>query len=574
MSSQTNHQNGNNDPMNQNYDHPPPVYITPQNNPPVTNNRHSEDSTMANILSNEENYNQKYNLQHNEYYNNNNDSSNEHIQTPIQQQQPEYNEKHDYVPFNEVFPVEKPKFFLNDWPFIIVFLIALFGFIVIASLTFRGWAQTYSNTGSGIYSSTDTGSPNTNFAIMLVFACIIAMVLSMSGLVLCRYYPRFFIIAGITVNILASLGTAIMYMSLHYWSAGIVFLVFTCFTAFCYWGMRKRIPFSVAILKIIINAMRVCPQTLFTGLFGGLIASAFGFFFSMVVAATYMKYYPSPDNPGCNVSGGGCSNSKLIGILVALFFCGYYISEVIKNVIHVSVSGIFGSWYYRSKSDQGMPKWPAMSALKRGLTTSFGSICFGSLIVSILDTLKQILNLFRQSLRSNPNNNRWAFILLFLVNGLMNALRWMAQYFNHYAYSYIALYGKSYLKAAKDTWNMIRTKGIDALINDSLINSALGFYSLFVSYISTLFAFLYLRFTKPSYNSTGAFNGAFLAFAFVISLQICNITNEVINSGVSTFFIALANDPEVFQMSYPNEFDEIFRAYPEVQVKLMQYREV
>ena len=221
-----------------------------------------------------------------------------------------------------------------------------------------------------------------------------------------------------------------------------------------------------------------------------------------------------------------------------------------------------------------MPKWPAMGALKRGLTTSFGSICFGSLIVSIIDTLKQILNLFKQSLRSNQGNNKWAFILLFLINALINALRWMAQYFNHYAYSYIALYGKPYLKAAKDTWNMIRVKGIDALINDSLINSALGFYSLFVSYISTLFAFLYLRFTKPSYNNTGAFNGAFLAFAFVIALQICNITNEVINSGVSTFFIALANDPEVFQMSYPNEFNEILRAYPEVQVKLMQCREV
>lgn len=33
----------------------------------------------------------------------------------------------------------------------------------------------------------------------------------------------------------------------------------------------------------------------------------------------------------------------------------------------------------------------------------------------------------------------------------------------------IALYGKSYIAAAKDTWSLIKDRGIDALINDSLV---------------------------------------------------------------------------------------------------------
>ena len=62
------------------------------------------------------------------------------------------------------------------------------------------------------------------------------------------------------------------------------------------------------------------------------------------------------------------------------------------------------------------------------------------------------------------------------------------EYFNRYAYIEIgmsirmslfyprqltllspALYGKTYLNAAKDTWGLFVDRGIDALVNDSLV---------------------------------------------------------------------------------------------------------
>jgi hypothetical protein len=47
----------------------------------------------------------------------------------------------------------------------------------------------------------------------------------------------------------------------------------------------------------------------------------------------------------------------------------------------------------------------------------------------------------------------------------------LVEWFNKYAYIEIALYGKSYLPAAKDTWNLMKDRGIDALINDSLVGT-------------------------------------------------------------------------------------------------------
>lgn len=42
----------------------------------------------------------------------------------------------------------------------------------------------------------------------------------------------------------------------------------------------------------------------------------------------------------------------------------------------------------------------------------------------------------------------------------------LVSYFNRYAYIEIALYGKPYIGAAKDTWRLFKDRGIDALINE------------------------------------------------------------------------------------------------------------
>jgi hypothetical protein len=86
----------------------------------------------------------------------------------------------------------------------------------------------------------------------------------------------------------------------------------------------------------------------------------------------------------------------------------------------------------------------------------------------------------------------------------MGFIEWAITYINHYAFSYIALYGKSYIPAAKAIWQMMKQRGIDALINDCLIDPVLTQGSLLSAYVCTFLAYLYLEFTKPAYNSSGS----------------------------------------------------------------------
>jgi hypothetical protein len=481
----------------------------------------------------------------------------------------DYNEKPSVTnpqghTFEEAFELQHPKW--NDWPFTLFFTAVCGGFIAVAAITLRAYAQTYNSQGSGIYTGTDTFTLNTNTVILFVFVSIVSIVLAYLTLVFARLQPKFFIKCSIIVNVILGLGTAIAYFVMHYYSAAIVFLIFSLISAWCYWSMRHRIPFSAEVMTTVIDVMKSYKSTLLVSFIGGLVSWSFSILFSVVIVATYMKYDDKAGNPGCNVNGGGCSNAKLIGVLVFVFFAGYYITEVIRNVIHVTISGVYGTWYYLSRADQGEPRWPASGAFKRAMTYSFGSICFGSLIVTLVDLMRQGLNILRSNVAAT--GDACAQIGFLFLDVLMGIIEWLARFFNQYSYSFVALYGDSYITAAKATWRLIRQKGMDAMVNECLIGTALGFYALFNAYVCSLLAYLYVKLTKPAYNADGTFYAPIVAFTFLIALQISSIVTQPLKSGTSTFFIALAKDPEVYQQSYPNRFDTIASTYPNVFDKL------
>lgn len=71
-------------------------------------------------------------------------------------------------------------------------------------------------------------------------------------------------------------------------------------------------------------------------------AMAFGFavWFAITFVAVYIRYAPDPNNPACEgLPRGPCSSARLIGLLAYVMSGGCWISEAIKNIIHVSVSG-------------------------------------------------------------------------------------------------------------------------------------------------------------------------------------------------------------------------------------------
>ncbi|KAI9839244.1 MAG: hypothetical protein M1819_003238 [Sarea resinae] len=498
----------------------------------------------------------------------------------------------DKPTFDQAFKLEKPKW--NDLWAGILLLITFGGFVAVSGITLNGYATTKGFQGGSIYGGNNDFGLSTNTVILFAFILALALVLSLLYFWSARAFTKQFIwITGI-LHIAFGIGTAIVYFARHYWSAGIVFLAFSIFSIICFVSWIPRIPFSVLMLQTSMDVATQHGHVFLVSFLGGLVALAFGAWYSVTLVAIYVKYMPGSNgnaNPACAQGNGSCSSAKVIGLLVFITFAGYWITEWIKNTMHTTVAGIYGSWYFCSKQPGGFPKGATRGAFRRAITYSFGSISFGSLIVALINMMRQAASIAQR--QEAQQGNMFGSVMFCLLGCFIGLLEWAVQFINRYAFSYIALYGKAYIPAAKDTWqyvqlplndithcviqdlltysntsSMMKDRGIDALVNDCLIGPVITMGSVFVAYLCSFLAYLYLDFTKPGYNSSNQYTPVVMAFAFLIGTQLSQVFLTPISSGVDTFFVAAAWDPEVLRRDHPELWDKMVAVYPHVQQAL------
>lgn len=63
--------------------------------------------------------------------------------------------------------------------------------------------------------------------------------------------------------------------------------------------------------------------------------------------------------------------------------------------MHVTVAGVLGTWWFSPEDSQHFCSPAVNQSFIRTVTTSFGSICFGSLIVAIIQALEQLAHAAR-----------------------------------------------------------------------------------------------------------------------------------------------------------------------------------
>eukprot|EP01052_Picozoa_sp_SAG31_P058430 SAG31_NODE_17856_length_655_cov_1.456835_1_plen_127_part_10 len=89
-----------------------------------------------------------------------------------------------------------------------------------------------------------------------------------------------------------------------------------------------------------------------------------------------------------------------------------------------------------------------IGALKRSCTFSFGSVCFGSLVIAILRSIRFLL-----PRRGSSYGGTFSLCLVNCVERLM-------EYMNHYAFTFIAIYGYPFRRAGKEVWQLLQEVGV------------------------------------------------------------------------------------------------------------------
>ncbi|KAG0683751.1 putative choline transporter, neither null mutation nor overexpression affects choline transport [Pichia californica] len=455
------------------------------------------------------------------------------------------------------FTREKPVW--NDVKFAIFFLVVFLAFTVTSMIFTIKHIEEFANE-----SSLNSTLPNSAFfqfktILLIIFISLVSFGVSVLIFILAgknsakfttvglRVISGIFVLASISGIFVGQIGMSLFYGLI---ATGIFFIIFK---------YNPLISLAATIMNVVITVLKKYPSTALAALIGFFSSIFFAAILQIAVGCAYISFgFHSDGSPRFDGDGNITSKvtASLIFTIVFLNFTGLYIIDVLKNVMHVTIGGIYGTWYYTESTFEGMPKRECSGSFKRAMTYSFGSVCYGSLFVVIFQVIAIYFII---------NNNGFIGTVGSLT---MKGLGIGVGYFNLYAYSFVALYGVEMIRSAKSTYSFFKQRGLQAILNDFIIGSSMGFYCIIASIFSVLITYIYLTIFKRILGLTDDAFYPLLAYSFMITLNITSIMITTVISGSSVFFFALNKDPAVFQESNPFEFQEISRCYPKVLTKL------
>ncbi|CAG8572736.1 7127_t:CDS:2 [Ambispora gerdemannii] len=413
--------------------------------------------------------------------------------------------------------------------------------------------------------------PKYQAIVLLVLALVVGFFLSLLYMLLMQRFPKPLIKITLWLSIAAYFLAAVIYGIARQYVLAVIFAVFGVIYLICAWTWRDRIPFAAILLETVTSITKKYYGTIVMGFAGLFLQVGWSIWWAFTVIGTYHKIYTRDCKPAdsnstdvrgnrtnTNSTTTTCSGPALIVAMVFLLFSFYWTSQVIKTIVHVTDAGVYAAYYFLEGTPQGTGSAPTLSSLKRACTTSLGSICFGSLIIAALNTLKAIF----QSI-ANSDDGACGFVACCFAY-LLACIEGLVEYFNHYAYVQVAIYGKSYCTSAKDTWKLIKDRGVEAIINDNLIGNVLTMGAIFIGAICGLFGYAYISIVKPDFNDGGRYTIFLVIICFLLGFMMTVVVTDAIDSGVTTTFVALAEDPDALRRTKPLLFERIRARWPRV----------
>lgn len=259
------------------------------------------------------------------------------------------------------------------------------------------------------------------FLLCLVLSYAMAGFTTMGALSLMMRYPElivkisffFFPFVWVAIALLFMLtgdDVSIVFISL---AAAISFL------SLCFWFFyKKHVPFAAANLRCALTALRLNSATYALSWVISIVSFVTMVIFVIAIAGVQSKSDSEGqvlcsklynDDSVVYATGQMCdTNPPNPVFMIGLLFAFYWTQQVVQNIMHVTTAGVVGSWWFTAMGDPSCCSPTVTSSLSRSLTYSFGSICFGSLLVAIFRTLEQLA-------KSSRNNGRGGSLIGCLV---------------------------------------------------------------------------------------------------------------------------------------------------------------
>nr|GMD71859.1 CTL-like protein DDB_G0274487 [Ipomoea batatas] len=212
-------------------------------------------------------------------------------------------------------------------------------------------------------------------------------------------------------------------------------------------------------------------------------------------------------------------------IIIAMVVSMAWITEVMRNVVNLTVSRVVALYYLRGM--QSRTKF----CFQRALSNNLGSACLGSLFVPTIEALRIVA----RGLNLLEGEDEFMFCCARCGLKVMDSIFKRG---NGWAYVQIAAYGKSFVKASQDTWELFQMREMEQIV-DSDMTSAICFLTGICS--GSICAIVVAAWTATVYRN---FTATLSFLAAYIGYLLTRIAMAVPQACVGCYYVCYAESPE------------------------------
>merc|ERR1719159_2046399 len=324
-------------------------------------------------------------------------------------------------------------------------------------------------------------------------------------------------------------------------AAGLVLLLVAGLQLLVVWCWSRFIPFTAALLSVAADVSLKNLRSLWVGVVG--------FFLQLtwlgVVGVGFARFVNQLDTQTQEDNQGPLAFGICIVLVWGLMAYAY--------AMYVAYCGVYGRWCFGH--------YPSVSAsLTVAFTKSFGSICFGSLLVAIVRALRVMVDSAR---RQANNRNAAAAVLACLVSCILSIIEDIMEWFNTFAYVQVAVRGLKYTDSCRANAALARTNNFGAVRSQIVSTSVVGYGVLGSAMVGVIAAFAACPYdfikahqNDPDSSSTVA---VWFTCAVLVAFSVAGLFASLLDAGVTTIIVCWGESPAVIAAEHPGVHEEFVR---------------
>uniref|UniRef100_A0A8C5AUD0 Choline transporter-like protein 2 n=1 Tax=Gadus morhua TaxID=8049 RepID=A0A8C5AUD0_GADMO len=280
--------------------------------------------------------------------------------------------------------------------------------------------------------------------------------------------------------------------------------------------LRKRILIAIALIKEASRAVGHVMSSLFYPLLTFcLLAMVIAYWAVTAVYPSVCLSVCLPNNFSAGTLDTECRfafyggetlyHKYLIVLQFYNLFLFFWCANFVTALGQVTLAGAFASYYWAFKKPEHIPAYPIFASLGRALRFHTGSLAFGSLILSLVQIVRVLLEYLDHKLKGAQN--RCAKFILSCMKCCFWCLEKFIKFINRNAYIMIAIYGKSFCPSAKDAFFLLMRNVIRVAVLDKVTDFLLFLGKLLIVGIVGICSFFFfsgrikaVEETAPSLN--------------------------------------------------------------------------